>query len=209
MALNSTEVWALVHAERRRLLDDLSVLSDSAWDTPSLCRGWTVHQVLAHLIDTARTGKLAFVLSMVRSRGDFDRANDDGVRRHLREDPRQTLDDFRQLLELRRTPPANRATRLVEAIVHGEDIRRPLALVGRYPADGVHEAIDYQLRTPASFGGSRERAAGCRLVDIETGRSWGDGLAVEGTALDLLLAASGRELEPGRLAGPGTAEFTK
>ncbi|QIM17584.1 maleylpyruvate isomerase family mycothiol-dependent enzyme [Leucobacter coleopterorum] len=196
MSLSKSEVWAVVHAERRRLISDLASLDQSRWETPSLCPGWTVHDVLAHLVDTAKTGKAGFVWSMVRSRGDFDRANEAGVRRCKRDDPEQTLAEFRQVLELTKTPPAQLATRLVEAIVHGEDIRRPLQIPGEYPAAAVHEALAYQLRTPVSFGGSRERAAGCRLVDTETGSAWGDGLEVRGKAVDLLVAASGREVSP-------------
>ncbi|MFB7758070.1 maleylpyruvate isomerase N-terminal domain-containing protein, partial [Streptomyces sp. NPDC056121] len=51
------DVWAIVHAERAALIDDLarSHLTDDQWLKPSLCDGWTVHDVLAHLVDTART----------------------------------------------------------------------------------------------------------------------------------------------------------
>lgn len=209
MTLSTSETWALVHAERQRLLDDLGPLAAHRWETPSLCRGWTVHEVLAHLLDTAKTGRLAFVWSMVRARGDFDRANEDGVRRCKRDDPRQTLAEFRDVLELTRTAPANRATRLVEAIVHGEDIRRPLEIPADYPSAGLHEALAYQLRTPGSFGGARDRAEGCRLVDTDTGASWGDGLDVTGRAVDLLLAASGREIAPGLLVGPGAHRLSR
>ncbi|QIK63444.1 maleylpyruvate isomerase family mycothiol-dependent enzyme [Leucobacter viscericola] len=205
MALSKSEVWGLVHAERQRLLSDLDALPAARWETPSLCPNWTVHDVLAHLIDTAKMGRLAFVWSMVRAGGNFDRANEQGVRRCKRGDPEQTLADFRRASGLRRTPPANLATRLVEAIVHGEDIRRPLAIVGDYPTAAVHEALAYQLRTPDSFGGGRERAAGRRLVDSDTGKSWGDGLEVRGKAVDLLLAASGRKIAPELLDGPGAS----
>lgn len=203
MTLSKLETWAMVLSERQRLIDDLAPVTALHWDTASLCRGWSVHDVLAHLVDTAKMGKLAFVWSMVRAKGNFDRANQDGVDRCKREDPQQTLAAFYEVRELRKSPPADRATRLVEAIVHGEDIRRPLGIVGEYPAAGVHEAIAYQLRTPVSFGGSRERAAGCRLIDAETGSQWGEGAEVRGRAIDLLLAATGREVSPGLLAGPG------
>lgn len=207
MALSRSETWALVHSERRRLLDDLAGLTACDWETPSLCRGWTVHDVLAHLVDTAKTGTFAFVRSMVGANGDFDRANEDGVMRCKRDDPQETLAEFRRVRALRRSPPARRATRLVEAIVHGEDIRRPLGIAGEYPVAGVHDALVYQLRTPASLGGSRERARGCRLVDAETATGWGDGPEVAGNAVDLLLAASGRTIAPELLTGPAAQQL--
>ncbi|MDO5080047.1 maleylpyruvate isomerase family mycothiol-dependent enzyme [Buchananella hordeovulneris] len=209
VSLSKTEVWALVHAERRRLLEDLTTLRDEHWNTPSLCRNWTVHDVLAHIVDTAKTGKLAFIWSMLRACGDFDRANERGVQRCKRGNPRDTLADFRRALTLRRIPTAHRATRLVEAIVHGEDIRRPLGIASSYPSVAVHEAIAYQLRTPAAIGGSREQAAGCRLVDVDTGESWGEGMEVSGKAIDLLLALTGRNLAPRLLSGPGAQRLLK
>lgn len=195
--------WSLVHVERQQLADDLAPVDNQAWETPSLCHEWSVHDVLAHLLDTAMTTRLVFIRSMVRARGDFHRANDDGIQRYKREDPQQTLAEFRRVQHLTRTPPAHPATRLVEAYVHGEDIRRPLGIDGRYPQDGVHEALAYQLRTPVSFEGGRERAAGLRLIDKDSGTSWGDGPDVTGAAIDLLLAVSGRTVNPELLAGPG------
>src|SRR5690606_38350890 len=129
--------WPVVHEERRRLVADLAELTDAQWATPSLCPGWDVHDVVAHLVDTARTGRLGFVRALVEARMDFDRANENGIAREKRPDPRETLGALRDAAELTLTPPANLATRLVEAIVHGEDIRRPLGLTGQYPDAAV------------------------------------------------------------------------
>ncbi len=205
--LSSSEIWDLVHAERQQLAGDLASITGSAWETPSLCPGWSVHDVLAHLVDTAQTGTVAFVWSMVRSKGNFDRANDDGIARCKREDPLETLATLRDVTHLTKAPPAHRATRLVEAIVHGEDIRRPLHATGNYPGPGIVEALQFQLRTPVSFGGGKERAKGLRLTDPETGMAWGEGTEVSGTPLDLLLAISGRPVNPALLTGPGAQRF--
>src|SRR4051812_8330921 len=43
------DVWTMVHAERAALIDDLGDLRDAQWGEPSLCDGWTVHDVVAHL----------------------------------------------------------------------------------------------------------------------------------------------------------------
>lgn len=203
----STTVWPVVHEERRRLVVDLAELPADRWETPSLCPGWDVHDVVAHLVDTARTGRLGFVRALVEARMDFDRANENGIAREKREDPRETLEALREAAELTLTPPAKPATRLVEAIVHGEDIRRPLGMLGNYPAEAIAESLAHQLRTPVSFGGGKERAAGLRLVDRSSGQAWGDGAVVEGVAIDLLLAVSGRPVDPGRFDGEGAAGF--
>lgn len=208
MTLPTAEVWNLVHAERRHLVHDLAPLRGADWNTASLCKNWTVHDVLAHLVDTAHMSRLAFVASMVRARGDFHRANEAGVHHRRRQDPLQTLADLHEASSLTRTPPAHRATRLVEAIVHGEDIRRPLGLPGEYPRAAVQAALDHQLRTPLSVDGGRERAAGLRLVDVDDGTSWGEGPEVQGASIDLLLAVSGRSLAPQLLSGLGAADLT-
>ena len=201
------EIWQTVHAERRRLAADLSALRDEEWTVPSLCPGWDVHDVLAHLVDTARTGRLTFVRDLLSARLDFDRANANGVAREKRPDPQDTVEALRHAAELTRTPPANLATRLVEAIVHGEDIRRPLGIDGAYPAPSVTHALAHQLRTPVSFGGGRDRAVGVRLVDRETGTTWGAGDDLEADAIDLLLVVSGRHVDRARLGGKAAPRF--
>lgn len=205
MRNSSTATWQAVHAERRRLAADLCGLSVGQWALPSLCPGWDVHDVLAHLVDTARTGRLSFVRDLLRASLNFDRANENGIARHKHQDPQDTLAALKQAADLTRTPPASLTTRLVEAIVHGEDIRRPLGIAGHYPRPAIEQALAYQLRTPVSFGGGRERAAGLRLIDHETGTSWGRGDKVEADAIDLLLSVSGRRVDLERFAGSGAS----
>ncbi len=209
MKLSTSEVWDIVRTERKRLIEDLSPLEKQQWNTQSLCPGWSVHDVLAHLVDTAKTGKRAFVWSMICARGDFDLANDQGIARHKDDDPQQTLTALSEVIELTKAPPANRATRLVEAIVHGEDIRRPLHIEPKYPHVGVLEALDYQIRTAVSFGGGRERARGVRLRETESGNTWGEGPEVSAQTLDLLLAVSGRRIDPARFTGGGVVQFLR
>lgn len=121
-------VWPVVHDERRRLVADLSVLDDEQWATPSLCTGWDVHDVVAHLVDSAKTTRLGFVRRLIAARFGFDLDNARGVEWERRNDPQETLRALADATELTCTPPANLATRLVEAIVHGEDVRRPLGI---------------------------------------------------------------------------------
>ncbi len=207
MRVAAASIWQVVHSERRRLAADLSGLRDEQWCLPSLCPGWDIHDVLAHLVDTARTSRLSFVRDLVKARLDFDRANENGIAREKRQDARETIAALTDTANLTRTPPARLATRLVEAIVHGEDIRRPLGMGGSYPESSVSQALAYQLRTPVSFGGGRERAAGLRLIDRKTGAVWGQGDDVEADSIDLLLAVSGRQVDRERLKGSGASRL--
>lgn len=200
-------VWPAVHAERARLIADLTNLPADRWETRSLCPGWTVHDVLAHLVDTAKTSRSRFALRMVAARLDFDRDNAKGVARERRNHPADTAEALRAVSGLTLTPPAPPATRLVEAIVHGEDIRRPLGLTGVYPDTAILAALRYQARTAVAFGGGRERVESLRLVATDADLEIGDGDAVHGRAIDLLLAVSGRPVQPNCLAGSGAARL--
>ncbi|MEV4001866.1 maleylpyruvate isomerase family mycothiol-dependent enzyme [Actinomadura sp. NPDC049753] len=197
------DVWTMVHAERAALIDDLSHLDGEKWEQPSLCDGWTVHDVVAHLVDTARTTRLGFVARLVRARFDFDRQNTQGVERERGASPRETLERLRQVASRRSTPPAPLDSRLVEEVVHGEDIRRPLGIVHAYPLEAIARSLRYQARTPGSFGGAKELTARLRLTATDAGLSIGDGPEVGGTALSLLLAISGRRVALNDLYGPG------
>lgn len=194
--------WSVVHAEREALIADLERLDDTAWATPSLCTGWTVHDVLAHLVNDAKTTPFSFVAQLASARFDFDALNQRGMEAERQEHPRDTLERFRAAAGRTSSAPTPAATRYVEAFVHGEDIRRPLGITHTYPRAAVLEAIAHQRKTPVAMGGGRELAADRALVAIDAGASpdrsltLGHGPAVRGTAIDLLMWLSGRDVAP-------------
>ncbi len=103
----------------------------------------------------------------------------------------------------RSTPPAPLDSRLVEEVVHGEDIRRPLGLTRSYPQEAVVRSLRLQARTPASFGGAKELMTRVRLTAADADLTSGEGPEVSGPALSLLLALSGRRAALDELDGPG------
>lgn len=177
---------------------------------PSLCPGWDVHDVLAHLVDAAMVSRFVFVRRMIMARMDFDRDNATGIARTKRPDPGDTVEAMRAVAASTRTPPASSATRLVEAFVHGEDIRRPLNITSHYPVEYVTEAVRYQTKTAVGFGGGRERVEGLQLIATDSDFVHGidTGAPVHGKAIDLLLAVSGRVVPSDALGGPGAALLT-
>lgn len=202
------DVWQLVHAERAALIRDLEHLDDPGWEVPSLCPGWTVHDVVAHLVDSARTTRIGFLVTLARAGFDFDRLNARGVERERGASPRETLERLRRVAGRTSGPPAPLDTRLVEEVVHGEDVRRPLGLTRAYPQEAVVRALRLQARTRASVGGAKELVAGIRLTATDAGVSIGDGPEVAGSALSLLIAVSGRPVAAGDLDGPGVGALT-
>ncbi|RKS09639.1 uncharacterized protein (TIGR03083 family) [Nocardiopsis sp. Huas11] len=201
------DVWRLVHAERRALIADLADLTAERWRTPSLCEGWSVHDVAAHLVDSARTTRIGFVRDLLRARLDFDRLNERGVARERGDGPADTLARMRAVVSRTSTPPAPLNTRIVEEVVHGEDVRRPLGIGRAYPAEALVRALGVQIRTPVAYGGGKERAAGLRLEASDGEVALGEGPVVTGSTVDLLLALSGRRSVLEALRGPGADEF--
>lgn len=202
------EVWQLVHNERRALVDDISQLSAEQWDSPSLIKEWTIHDVVAHLVDTARCSKLGFIRDMVRAGFDFDRLNENGIKRERGSTPAQTLERLRSVTSRTSSPPAPLDTRLVEEVVHGEDIRRALGISHQYQALAVDRALTLQLKTSVNFGGAKERAAGLELETSDAEVSVGQGAILRGSRLNLLVALSGRSQALVDLEGPGVEILT-
>ncbi len=73
-----------VRAERTRLLSVLEPLDAQRWATPSLCAGWTVRDLVVHLLMPYELSVPRFLLLMLRARFAFDRAADRWARRDRR-----------------------------------------------------------------------------------------------------------------------------
>jgi uncharacterized protein (TIGR03083 family) len=74
-----SDIWPVVHAERRALVADLADLSPEQWRTPSLCAGWSVHDVLAHMVATAKETPSRFLAGMVTSGFRISRLTEKGI----------------------------------------------------------------------------------------------------------------------------------
>lgn len=135
--------WALIHAERAALADDLAELTEQQWETQSLCDLFSVREVLAHLTAGASLGPIRWVAGVIRCRFDFDRHNAMRLAEHLGETPAQTLDQFRQVFTSTTKAPVPVLAMLGEAVVHGEDIRRPLGIRRDHPIETLTAVAEY------------------------------------------------------------------
>src|SRR6202012_3923605 len=57
-------IWA---TERGALASDLADLTPAQWDKASLCAGWTVRDIVAHLSATASLNPATFFVGMARA----------------------------------------------------------------------------------------------------------------------------------------------
>lgn len=197
-----TDIWPIVHAERKALAEDLADLSPEQWQTPSWCEGWTVHDVLAHLLSAAKMTPPKFVRRFAAAGFSFDRFADGQVRREGAGGSQATLAAFRAAQDRETAPPGPKDTWLGESFVHGEDIRRPLGLTGDYPLPYVTRVIELYAGSNAIIGG-KTRVAGLTLKATDVDFSLGSGPVVEGPAVALMLAATGRRQALAELCGPG------
>jgi uncharacterized protein (TIGR03083 family) len=196
------DIWPVVHAERRALADDLTGLPADRWATPSLCGGWSVQDVLAHMTATATMTPPRFVARMAAAGFRFPRMADKEVARVGAGGPSGTLEQFRAAVTSTSSPPGPKTSWLGETLVHAEDIRRPLGIRHDYPVDAVTRVIDFFAGSNMLIGGKR-RVAGVTLTATDANWSRGSGPVVEGPAMSLLLATAGRNAALDDLTGPG------
>ncbi|ADD44151.1 maleylpyruvate isomerase family mycothiol-dependent enzyme [Stackebrandtia nassauensis] len=193
-------------AERLDLADYLETLDDSQWRTTTLCPAWNVHQMLAHLTLSNRTKVLPTLWHVVKARGDFDR-----VEAELADTRAATYSRAELLAQLRETAAADRRLALagkldplVDILVHGQDITRPLGHHRPMPVHRVVPALEHVWGSV--FYGSRKRFKGLRFVATDADWSAGEGPEVRGPVGDILLAATGRAAGLDALSGPGRTE---
>jgi uncharacterized protein (TIGR03083 family) len=194
--------WPTIHEQRGALANDLADLTAEQWELPSLCTGWTVHQVLAHQVATAKMSPVNFVVKFVASGFNFAKFSNTAIAVETTGGPAATLAAFRQVQTSTKAPPGPRDTWLGETLVHSEDIRRPLGIAHSYPLAWVTRATEFYAKSNALIGG-KKRTEGLTLKATDTDWSYGSGPVVEGPATSLLLAAAGRMGALDELAGPG------
>src|SRR5262245_42213643 len=111
----------------------LAGLSPEQWGAASLCAGWRVREVVAHLTMPVRMSAPRFVAELGRDLGDFNRMAD----RVARRDAERLGDDgllacLRDNAEHRWRPPGGGAMgALSHDVIHGLDISVALGLERR------------------------------------------------------------------------------
>jgi uncharacterized protein (TIGR03083 family) len=201
---SATGTWSLIHAERAALAADLAELTDQQWATPSLCDGLTVREVLAHLTAGASLNPVRWMAGVIRCRFDFDRQVAMRLAEQLGATPADTLARFRRVLTSTTKPPLPAVAMLGEAVVHGEDIRRPLGIHRAYPITTLTRVADYYQGSDLVVL-AKGRVRGLRLAATDGPFHTGSGPLVSGTTLALIMAMTGRTRYCDELDGDGVA----
>jgi len=204
-----SELMGWVEAERLSFAELLADLSDDEWSADSLCTGWTVLDVAAHLTLSTRMTLGMAVWGAIKARGSFDRMEAELARRRATQYSREELiEQIRSTAgSERHAPGSSHLDCLLDALVHGQDIARPLGRARAMPTEPAIAALEH-VRTSA-FYGARKRLRGVRLVATDADWSGGDGTEeLRAPLADLILLATGRPAGLTNASGPALARLS-
>lgn len=196
-------MFAAVANERRQIASLVGGLNETQLATPSLCAGWDVKTVAAHLACSVVDGSSVQLRAALR-RGSLARAIDEFARRRAQGPAADIVATLRDRADYRLSPMVfGPIAPFADILIHGGDIRIPLGLPFEPDPDDVAIALHYLTGTwPFGFV-PLGRLSGIRLHDNDTGRSWRHGAEVRGPGAALMMAVSGRSALLDELDGPG------
>ncbi|MGW0908100.1 maleylpyruvate isomerase family mycothiol-dependent enzyme [Streptomyces sp. NPDC002853] len=201
------DIRTAVAAERRDLAALLDDLSPAQWEAPSLCAGWRVREVAAHMSLGFRYSLPRTLAELIKARGSLHRMTDRCARKDAADHSTGQLADFlRSNADHPWQPPfAGIEGALGHDVVHGLDISVALGLDRRVPLDRVRVLLEKVTPKSTKFFGAD--VGGVRLCAADLDWSYGTGPPLTGAAQDLLLVLYGRKLPPGRLRGEPWSRF--
>jgi uncharacterized protein (TIGR03083 family) len=191
--VNTDEIWRHVDQQRVELADVFDGLTAEQWMAPSLCDGWRVRDVAAHLTHS-HMHPLRAVVEAVKSGFRFDPM----IRRLGREDPRSQPEIAAALRGMagarRKVPGTSIQQPLIELLVHGQDITVPLGIAREMPLDAALEAAQRlaSMKFPLN---ALQRLHGVRLVATDADFAAGEGTEVRAPIGDIVMILAGR-LQP-------------
>jgi uncharacterized protein (TIGR03083 family) len=201
--------WRVIEQERRSLADLLENLSDEQWNSPSLCQGWRIRDVAAHVaLAPQPPSPLTMAVEAVRAGGRFHTLNRDLSVRHAEQPGVDLVAELREHAASRRLPKVtNYRNILFDILVHGQDIAIPLGVAREMPLDAARAGIDRVWTMGWPFGVKRDLRK-FRYVATDVDWTAGDGPTVSGPVSALLLLLTGRAVALPRLSGPGVEALT-
>ncbi len=183
-------------AERRRLAALLAQLTEQQWETPSLCAGWRVREVVAHVTMPYRmTSPEQFHAGLEAHDFDFNKYAD-----HEAHETTKQLSDA-DLLALYcdnvehpwRPPGGGSAGALSHDVIHGLDITEALDLPQAPPGRIALVLANAGAKNLEFFGTD---LSGSSLVASDADVTVGEGAPVHAPAKDILLGITGRRPLP-------------
>jgi uncharacterized protein (TIGR03083 family) len=187
------DVFAMIAEQRRAVADVMDGLSAAQWATPSLCAGWTVREVAAHLVMPFEVPLPTFLFRFIASGFDFDKMSN-----------KFATGDHRPGGELAKVVRANAEHRFVppnfppqapltDIVTHGLDMFRPLGIEHHVAEPTMQMVLDF-LMTPKAAKAFVPKGVTVGRSFHATDIDWsaGSGPEVRASAPDLVLTLTGR-----------------
>jgi uncharacterized protein (TIGR03083 family) len=162
-------------------LADLLASDDRLWDQPSLCEGWLVRHVAAHLTMPARLTPEQFGAELAAAGGDFTALSDTVAARDAALPEVDLLAQLRSpVLHAWQPPGGGPAGALSHAVIHALDVTLPLAVAPVAPPAAVDAVLDLLVASQGTwFGvdptGDDGSASSVDRVALLAGRALPDG----------------------------------
>ncbi|MCZ2821236.1 maleylpyruvate isomerase family mycothiol-dependent enzyme [Modestobacter sp. VKM Ac-2977] len=180
------------------LADLLASGPAGTWDAPSLCTGWRVRHVVAHVTMPARLSAEQFGAEMAAAGGDFTRLSDTVAARDASRPAAELRAALRSpALHGWQPPGGGPVGALSHAVIHSLDVTVALGEPPVAPAEGLRAVLDQLTATANALFGVD--LTGVRLEAVDAAWSWGDGEVVRADSGELAALASGRTLPDGRV----------
>jgi uncharacterized protein (TIGR03083 family) len=198
---NDADLQPAVAAEFQALAGLLDSATGAQWDTPSLCAGWRIREVIAHMTMAARYSEEEFMAELRRCDFDFGRLSNEIAARDAELPASELVASLRSEVMQHWTPPGGGwHGALNHVVIHGLDVTVPLGVPRRSPDATIRVVLD-----DLTGGGVHERfgtsVQGRSLQATDLDWSYGSGAALRGQAEDLALVLCGRAIPEGRLDG--------
>lgn len=201
--MNEDGGWAAIDAQRLRVVALLEGLTGDEWRQPSLCDGWTVRDVAAHLaLQQLTLGQ--GLRGLLRHPGGVNRLTREMARDKAARPTGELIAEIRRMVGSRRhnVGVSFRET-MVDITVHGLDIAVPLdrPLETDPAATAFVAGRVWKLGWPFH---ARKRFAGLRITASDVDWTVGDGPDVRGPIDAVVLLLTGRRAAGlDRLTGAG------
>ncbi len=192
----------LAEDERTDLADFLETLTPQQWAAPSLCEGWTVRDVVAHVVSYEGAGAAELTRRFTQGRLMLNRINAVSLDEHRQREPAELV----ALLHEHVTPRGLTCAfggriALVDSLMHHQDIRRALGMSRDVPAERLRVALPFAFLAPPIKAMWHVRRV--RVVATDVGWSGGTGPEARGAGEAVLMVMGGRRGVAEELTGPG------
>ena len=180
-----------------QLADLLAAAPAETWDAPSLCEGWLVRHVVAHVTMPARLTPAQFGAEMAAAGGDFTVLSDTVAARDASLPADELLGQLRSsTLQAWQPPGGGAAGALSHAVIHSLDVTIALDRPAVAPEQALTALLDQLTASNGRWFGVD--LTGARLEATDTDWSWGSGEPVRADSGSLVALLSGRTLPDGR-----------